>query len=54
MGKFINLNLNPAGKDVSDCVIRAIAKAEGKTWLQVFDELSRQCRKQCNVLLDDS
>lgn len=32
-------NLNPTGKKVGDCVVRAIAKAEGKRWQEVYDGL---------------
>lgn len=42
---FINENLNPKKKKTGDCVIRAIAKAEGKAWLEVFDILSEIARK---------
>ena len=37
---YQNYNPNPAGNLVGDCVIRAIVKATGKTWDQVFIELS--------------
>ena len=36
---WIKANPNPEGKEVPDCVIRAIAIALNKPWLEVFDEL---------------
>lgn len=33
---WIYRNLNPAGKHVGDCVIRAIAYATGKSWDEIF------------------
>lgn len=41
---FKKLNVNPKGKKTGDCVIRAIAYAEGKEWLVVYDELSALAR----------
>lgn len=32
-------NLNPAKKNVGDCVVRAICLATGKTWLSVYDDI---------------
>lgn len=46
MGIYQYENLNPLKRKVSDCVIRAIAKAEGKTWLEVFDNLVSIARKE--------
>ena len=37
---FTKTNANPKNKRTNDCVIRAIALAENKTWLEVFDELA--------------
>jgi len=42
---FIKENVNPEKKKTGDCVIRAIAKAEGKPWLVVFDSLVDIARK---------
>lgn len=36
---WIRINANPGKKRVGDCVIRAIAIATGKPWLEVYDEL---------------
>ena len=49
---FVKENINPSGKKNSDCVIRAIAKAEGKTWLDVFDTLTMIARTNYGVLND--
>ncbi|MNL91371.1 hypothetical protein D3C81_11050 [compost metagenome] len=46
---FIKENINPTGKKKSDCVIRAIAKAENRAWLDVFDELTMLARKWYTV-----
>lgn len=44
--KYIYTNLNPTDKKVSDCVIRSIMKATGKTWNEVFTELCAIGAKQ--------
>lgn len=36
---FIYCNVNPKGKSTDDCVIRAIAAAEGRTWEDVLKQL---------------
>lgn len=38
--RWVNENLNPLGKQVGDCTVRAIAKATGKTWEEVYLGLS--------------
>ncbi len=38
-------NQNPKGKKVSDCVVRAISYAMGKSWYEVYDDLSILGRK---------
>lgn len=45
-------NANSKGNFVNDCVIRAISKAEGKTWDDTYEELSDIAQKQ-GILLDD-
>lgn len=45
-------NANSQGNFVNDCVIRAIAVAEGRTWDETYDELSRIAKKN-GILLDD-
>jgi len=42
---FIKENLNPKKLKVGDCVVRAIAKAENKAWLEVYDALVHIGRK---------
>lgn len=44
---FKNLNINPKSRKAGDCVIRAIAKASGKSWHTVFDELTDLARSEC-------
>lgn len=41
MGYFY-FNPNPAGKQVGDCVVRAIAKASGQSWEEVYAGLALQ------------
>ena len=47
--KFVKENVNPKNRKTGDCVIRAIAKAEGKEWVEVFDSLVEIARKRCSV-----
>ena len=49
---FTYYNANALGKFVNDCVVRAIAVAEHKSWDQVYDELSEIAQSQ-GILLDD-
>lgn len=37
---FIRQNENPAGKNVDDCAVRALAAATGKTWDQIYCEMA--------------
>jgi hypothetical protein len=37
--KFTKANYNPTDKKVGDCVVRAIMKATGQTWLTTYKEL---------------
>lgn len=46
---FIKENINPKNKKTGDCVIRAIAKAEQKDWLEIFDALVIIARKIYSV-----
>lgn len=39
---FSYLNLNPFGRQVGDCTVRAIARATGKTWDETFIGLCLQ------------
>ncbi len=42
---FIKTNPHPAGKKTGDCVVRALAIAEDKRWLDVYDALCKLGRK---------
>ena len=45
-------NANARGNFVNDCTIRAISVAEGKTWDETYEELSRIAQKN-GIILDD-
>lgn len=45
-------NANSLGNFVNDCVVRAVAVVESKTWDQVYDELSDIAQSQ-GTILDD-
>lgn len=36
MGRYVSYNANPLRNQVGDCVVRAIARAEGKSWDEVY------------------
>lgn len=42
---YKELNVNPKERKTGDCVVRAIAKAEDRAWLEVFDDLVALARK---------
>ena len=50
MWKFYNAN--PQKNNVQDCVVRSISKAEGKTWDETYEELSKIAQME-GILLDD-
>ena len=50
MWKYYNSNV--LGNSVNDCVVRAISKAQGKTWDETYEELSYIAQKE-GILLDD-
>lgn len=50
--KFERINLNPSGRKCPDCVIRAIMKATGKTWLETFDGLVSVARENFTIAGD--
>lgn len=50
MYKYYNANVR--GNNVNDCVIRAISKAEDKSWDETYRELSEIAQYE-GVLLDD-
>lgn len=41
MIKYENLNVNPKNKKTTDCVIRALTVATGKSYYDVYEELYR-------------
>lgn len=47
---YAEYNNNPQKKRVGDCVIRAIAKAMGKDWNEVYIDLSMEGYKQADSL----
>lgn len=48
-GNYLKLNVNPKNRRTGDCVIRAITKAAGKDWYEVFDGLCALARKKASV-----
>lgn len=42
MNGYIQYNANPKRSRVGDCVIRAISKATGKSWDEVYKDLSAE------------
>jgi hypothetical protein len=50
MWKYYNANV--LGQSVNDCVVRAISKAQGKTWDETYEELSDIAQSE-GILLDD-
>lgn len=46
---WIRANPNPKNKRVPDCVIRAISIALRMDWYQVYDELCKVGRRECNM-----
>ena len=51
---WMKCNPNPAHKEVSDCVIRAIALATNRRWVDIYDDLCRLGRKEFNVPIADA
>ena len=39
MVRYVNFNANPLRNRVGDCVVRTIAKAEGKSWDEIYTGL---------------
>lgn len=46
---WVRCNPNPAQKEVSDCVIRAIAIALNMRWIDVYDDLCDIGRREFNM-----
>lgn len=49
---WVYKNKNPLGRQVNDCVIRAISLAEGRSWDDVYSELSKKAQEE-GTLIDD-
>lgn len=46
---YKEINVNPLRNKTGDCVIRAIANAEGRSWYDVFDDLVKLARENCTI-----
>jgi hypothetical protein len=46
---YINFNANPIGKQVGDCVIRAISKVTNQEWATTYAELAVQGYLMCDM-----
>lgn len=46
---WIKTNLNPCGRLVGDCVVRALGIALGISWEESFDLLTAAARKMCDL-----
>ena len=46
---FIRCNPNPLGKQLGDCVVRAISIATSQGWRQTYDELCEEGRRQADM-----
>ena len=46
---YVKYNPNPDGKSVGDCVIRAIAKATGKSWEDVYTGVCLTGYSMCDM-----
>lgn len=49
---FKYYNANPRKRNVNDCTVRAISLAEGKTWDETYEELSKFAQAQA-IMPDD-
>ena len=47
--EFQYFNPNPCGKNVGDCVVRAICKATGRDWKSVYTALCVQGYMMCDL-----
>lgn len=46
---FVFYNPNPCGRNVGDCVIRAVCKATGEDWQTVYTALCVQGYRMCDL-----
>ena len=51
---WIKCNPNPLHKEVPDCVVRAIAIALDRPWLDIYDDLYLVGRSECNMPSSDA
>ena len=42
---YIYSNPNPVKRKTGDCVVRALALATNKSWIEVYDELDKIARR---------
>lgn len=47
------LNVNPKGRKVSDCTVRAFSLAHNISWFKAYDILSEYARNEC-IVIDDA
>ena len=47
---YKELNLNPAGRRTTDCVIRAIAKVLDADWETVYDAIAKEGRRTYDMM----
>ena len=46
---YIKCNPNPLGKQLGDCVVRAIAIATNQSWRETYDELCEEGKRQADM-----
>ena len=46
---WVRCNPNPLGKQANDCVVRAIAVATERSWGEVYQDLCRMGRRECDM-----
>lgn len=46
---WVKYNPNPLGKAANDCVVRAIAVATERSWQDVYEDLCRMGRIECDM-----
>lgn len=46
---WVRCNPNPCHKEAPDCVIRALCIALNRNWFEIYDDLCRLGREECNV-----
>ena len=51
---WVKTNINPAKKEVGDCVVRAIGIATDQTWTDVYDAICETGREQYDMPSSDA